>query len=157
MTTSNCLFGNISTIYMATEQSPTFLATVYHTSIFLLRISQLFVYCKSTKNFSTGNRLYILLLSIEKLYDNFKSPIWKHINYLYGYCAKPNFYSTAHLLFSYCDYPKYLFTANRAVSSTLEIVKVFDYSAQKNSMTNSNRLFGNNSTIYMATAEGPIF
>ena len=56
---------------------PNFLATVYHTSIFLLRISQLFVYCKSTNNFSTGNRLYILLLYIEKLNDNFKSPIWK--------------------------------------------------------------------------------
>ena len=108
---------------------PNFLATVYHTSILLLLISQLFVSCKSTNNFSTGNRLYILLLCIEKLYDNFKSPIWKHINYLYGYCAKPNFYATAHLLFSYCQYPNYLFTANRSINSTMEIVKVFDFSA----------------------------
>ena len=107
---------------------PNFLATVYHTSIFTLRICQLFVYCKSTNNFSTGNRLYILLLCIEKLYDNFKSPICKHINYLYGYWAKPKFYATAHLLFSYCEYPNYLFNANRAITSTLEIVKVFDYS-----------------------------
>jgi hypothetical protein len=50
--------------------------------ILLLRISQLFNYCKSTNYFTTGNRLNIWLLRIEKLYDNFKSPIWKYFEHL---------------------------------------------------------------------------
>ena len=80
-----------------------FLATAHHTIILLLRISQIFVYCKSTIYFNTGN-LHIWLLYVEKFYDNFKSPILKHINNLYGYCAKPIFmllriyhFATAHL------------------------------------------------------------
>jgi len=47
MTTSNRLFGNISTIYMATAQSPIF---------WLLRIVQLFSYCASPNYISTANR-----------------------------------------------------------------------------------------------------
>ena len=169
MTTSNRLFRNISTIYMATAQSPIFwlmriyhfatahlpiiylvqidqlfhycksskylitvhrkilwqfqiayleiflrfiwllrkaqfLAIAHHTIILLLRITQIFVYCKSTNYFNTGNLLHIWLLYVEKLYDNFKSPIWKHTNNLYVYCAKPIFrllriyhFATAHL------------------------------------------------------------
>ena len=46
--------------------------------ILLVHISQLFMYCKSTIYFTTGNRLHNCLLCIEKFYDNFKSPIWKH-------------------------------------------------------------------------------
>ena len=126
MTTSNRLFRNSWPIYMATAQSPIFL---------LLSISQLFMYCKSTGYFTTGNRLHNCLLSIEKLYDkfkspiciekfhvNFKSPIWKYFDHSNGYCAKPNFYATAHLLFSYFEYPYYFSTANRAIISTLQIV-----------------------------------
>ena len=70
---------------------PNFLATTHHTIIFLLCISQLFVYCKPTYYFITGNRLHICLLFIEKFYENFKSPIWKRFNDLYGYCAKAQF------------------------------------------------------------------
>ena len=101
---------------------PYFLATAHHTIIFLLRNSQLFVYSKSTKYFTKGNRLNICLLCIEKLYYIFKSLIWNHNNDSYGYCANPNFYAPAHLLFSYCEYPNYLSTASRAIISTLEIV-----------------------------------
>ena len=43
-----------------------------------MRISQLFIYCKSTNYFTTGNRLNIWLLYIEKLYDNFSLPISIH-------------------------------------------------------------------------------
>jgi len=168
-TTSNLLFGNISTIYMASAQSPifwllriyhlptehlpviyivqidqlfhhcewsnyliivhrkivwqhkiayleifrqfilllpkrNFLATPHHTIILLLRISQIFVYSKSTNYFNTGNLPHIWLLCVEILYGNFKSPIWKYIKDLYGYCAKPIFrlmriylFATAHL------------------------------------------------------------
>ena len=59
-----------------------FLAIAHHTIILLLRITQIFVYCKSTNYFNTGNLLHIWLLYVEKLYDNFKSPFWKHINNL---------------------------------------------------------------------------
>ena len=78
MTTSNRLFGKISTIYMVTAQNQ-FLG--YCASIILiLRISQLFKYYVSTNYLTTGNRLHNCLPCIEKLYHNFKSPIWKHIN-----------------------------------------------------------------------------
>jgi len=69
-----------------------FLATAHHTIIFLLRISQLFVYCKSTNYLTTVIRLNIWLLCTEKLYENFKSPIWKYFDDLHGYCAKPTFW-----------------------------------------------------------------
>ena len=59
--------------------------------ILLLRISKLFMKWKSTNYFTTANRLHNSLLCIEKLYDNFKSPIWKYFDDLYGSCAKPNF------------------------------------------------------------------
>jgi len=127
MTTSNRLFGNISTIYTATAQSQ-FLG--YCASIiWLLRISQLFMHCISKNYFTTGNRLHNCLLCIEKLYDYFKSPIWKHINDLYGYCAKHNFLATVHLSFSYCASPNYLSTANRPIISRLEIVYIIVYCA----------------------------
>ena len=60
--------------------------------ILLLRISQLFIKCKSTNYFTTGNRLNIWLLCIEKLYAKFKSPIWKYFEDLYGFCAKLSFF-----------------------------------------------------------------
>jgi hypothetical protein len=54
------------------------------TLILLLRISKLFMNCKSTNYFTTGNRLHNSLLCIEKLYDNFKSLIWKYFKHIYG-------------------------------------------------------------------------
>ena len=93
MTNSNCLFGNISTFYMASAQSLIFWLLRI---IFPLHISQLFVYRKSTNYFTTGNRLNISLLCTENLYDKFKLPIWKHFDDLYGFCAKPNFLAAAH-------------------------------------------------------------
>jgi len=186
MTTSNRLFRNVSTIYMAVARSPIFwLMRIYHFAtanlpviylvqidhlfhhcksskylitvhrkivwqfqiayseiflrfiwllrkaqffgycasiILLLRISQIFVYCKSTNYFNTGNRLNIWLLCIGKVYDNFKSPIKKYLDDLYGYCAKPNFLPTAHPQFCYGASPNYLCTANRPIISPLEIV-----------------------------------
>jgi alanine dehydrogenase len=120
MTTSNHLFGNISTIYIATALSPIFrVLRIYH---FATANLPNLIYCKSTNYFTTGNRLYNCLLCIEKLYDNFKSPIWKLINDLYGYCEKHNFLATAHLSFSYGASPNYLCTANRPIISPHEIV-----------------------------------
>ena len=111
---------------------------MHHTIIFLLRIYKLFVYCKSTNNFYTRNRLNILLLCIEKLYDNFKSPTWKHFNDLYVYCQRPIFwvlrnyyFATAHFpvicllqidhLFHQCKSSKYLLTVHRKIVSHLQI------------------------------------
>jgi len=89
MTTSNRLFENISTIYMAIAQSTIFwlvriyhLATAHHPIMYLLQIDQLFQHWKSSKYLITVHR---------KLYDNLKSPIWKHFDDLYSYGAKPNF------------------------------------------------------------------
>ena len=114
MTNSNRLFGNVSTIYMATVQSPIF---------WLMRISQLFIYCKSTNYFTTGNRLNISLLCTEKFYDKLQLPIYKHFDDLYGFCAKPNFLDAAHhtiifplhisQLFVYCKSTNYFTTGNR--------------------------------------------
>ena len=63
MATSNRLFGNISTIYMATAQSTIFwllrnshLATAHHPIIYLLQIDQLFYHWKSSKYLITENR-----------------------------------------------------------------------------------------------------
>ena len=96
-TTSNCLFGNISTIYMAPAQSPIFrLLRIYHFATAHLRI----IYLLQIDNyFTTGNRLHNCLLCVEKFCGNFKSPIWKHINNSYGYYAKHNFLPTQHLSF----------------------------------------------------------
>ena len=60
------------------------MTTAHYTIIFLVRILQFSVYCKSANYFTTGNCLNIWLLCIEKLYDNFKSPVWKHFDDLYG-------------------------------------------------------------------------
>ena len=104
--------------------------------ILLLRISQLFTYCKWTNYFTTGNRLNIWLLCIGKLYDNFKSPIWKHFEDLYGYCAKANFLATAQhtnnnllricQLFIYCKATNYFTTGNRLNICFMCIVKLYD-------------------------------
>ena len=85
-------------------------------------------------------------------------PIWKHLNDLYGFCAKPNFLAAGHhtiifplhisQLFVYCKSTNYFTTGNR-----LNICLI----CKKNCMTTSNRLFGNLSTIYMATVQSPIF
>ena len=91
--------------------------------ILLLRISQLFIYCKSTNYFTIRNRLHNWLLCIEKLYDNYKSPISKYFEHLYGYWAKPNFLVLRiKQLFSYCASPNYLSPANRQNISQMEIV-----------------------------------
>jgi len=121
MTTSNCLFGKISTIYMASTQSPTFrLLRIYHFAtahlpiICLLQIDQLFHHWKSSK---------YLLLCIEKLYD-IKSPIWKYFEDLYGYCANPNF----------------LATAQHAIILLLRIFQLFDHSKSTYYFTSGIRL-----------------
>ena len=103
---------------------PNFLATAHHTNILLLHISQLFVCFKSTKYFTTGNRLNNCLRCKKELYDIFKSAIFKHFNDLYGYKAKPIFFSLLCIikLFSYCAFPHYLSTANRQIISQREIV-----------------------------------
>ena len=118
--TTNHLFSNTSKIYIATAQSAIFMVLrIYH---FATANLTNFMYCKSTNYFTTGNRLHNFLPCIEKLYDNFQSPIWKHINDLYSYCANAQFLATAHLSFSYCASPNYLYTTNRPIISPLEIV-----------------------------------
>ena len=100
----------------------------FPTFIRLLRKAKFFGYCASYNYFPTAHlriicllqidkicqqwkSFNICLLCIEKLYKNIKSPIWKHIDVSYRYCAKPNFLATAHLLFSYCECPYYLSAA----------------------------------------------
>ena len=77
-----------------------------------------FMFCKSTNYFTTGNRLHNCLPCIEKLYDKFKSPIWKSINDLYGNCAKHNFW----LLRIY-----HLATAHHPIIFLLQIDKLFHH------------------------------
>jgi hypothetical protein len=79
----------------------------------VLRISQIFVYFKSTNYFNTGNLLHIRLLYVELLYENFKLPILK-----YTIFRLPRIIQ----LFSYWASTNYLSTANRPIISPLEIV-----------------------------------
>ena len=120
---------------MATAQSPIcwlvriiqFFSTAHHPIICLLQ---------STNYFTTWNRLNISLLCIEKLYDTFKSPIWKYFDDLYGYCSKPNFFATGHLtfilllrisqLFVYFKSTNYFTTGNRLNISLLFTEKFYD-------------------------------
>ena len=130
MTTSHCLLGNISKIYIASAQSQIF--RLLRTYDFATAHLQLFMNCKFTNYFTTGNRLNIWLLYTEKLYNNFKSLIWKHFNDLYGYCTKLIFsllriyyFATAHLptiyvvqidqLFHHWESSKYFATVNRKI------------------------------------------
>ena len=130
MTTSNRLFGIISNIYMASAQSPIFrLLRIYHFPtvhfpiIYVLQIDQNY--------FTIGNRLNIPLLCTEKFYDNFKLPVWKPFDDLYGYCAKEQFLATAHhkiicllqsdQLFQKLNSSKYLLTVHWRIVWLLQI------------------------------------
>ena len=123
--TSHSLFANISTIYIG---------TVHHTINFPLHNSQLFVYCKSTNYFTTRYSLNLWLLCVEKLYENFKSHIWKYIKDLYGYCAKPIFrvlriyllLLPISQLFMYCISTNYFTTGNRLHNCLLCIETLYD-------------------------------
>ena len=137
MTTSNRLFGNILKLYMATAQSPNF--GYWASIILLLRISQLFIYCKSTNYFTTGNRLNIWLLCIEKWHDNFKSSILKYSDDIqllrkakfFGSCAPYYYFASPHLpiicllqidqLFHHWKSSKYLFIVHRNIVWLLQI------------------------------------
>jgi len=92
--------------------------------ILLLRITQLFIYCKSTNYFTTGNRLNILLLCIEKWHYNFKSSILKYSDDLYGYYVKPNFFDPAY----------------RTIILLVRISQLFVYRKSTNYFTTRNRL-----------------
>jgi hypothetical protein len=102
--------------------------------IFVLRISQLFNNCQSTNYFITGNRLNIWLHCIEKLYENFTSPISKHFDYLCGYCAKPIFrllriyyLAIAHLpIFYLLQSTNYFTTGDRLNIWLMCIQKLYD-------------------------------
>ena len=116
MTASHCLLGNISKIYIASAQSPIFrLQRIYY---FATAHPQLFMNCKLTNYYTTGNRLHNCLLCIEKFYGNFQTPIWKHINDLYCYCAKAQFLATAHLS---------LATAHLPIICLLQIDQLFHH------------------------------
>ena len=66
--TSNHLFWNNSTIYIASAQSAIFMVLrIYH---FPTANLPNFMYYKSTNYFTTGNRLHNCLLWIEKLFGN---------------------------------------------------------------------------------------
>ena len=82
--------------------------------ILLLRISHLFMYCKSANYFTPGNHLNIWLMCTEIFYDNFKSHVWKHFNNLYGYSAKAQF-------LVYCAYNIYFPNANLPIIYLLQI------------------------------------
>ena len=181
MTTSNRLFWNIRTIY-SYYAKPNFLDPAHRTIILLVRIFQLFVYCKSTNYFTTGNRLNICLLCIEILYDYFKSPIRKHFNDFYGYCgfqffgyyASYNYFPTARLpiiclpqidqLFHHSKSSKYLVTVHwKAVwplqIANLEIFRRFICLLLKTNFLASAQLSFCYcaSQYYLLTANRPIF
>ena len=106
-----------------------FWATAHHTIILLLRISQIYVYFKSTNYFNTGNLLHIWLLCVEKLYDNFKSPIWKHFDDLYGYCQSPVFRLMRIYYFPTTNIPIIYLLQIEEIISKLEIFWIFAYCA----------------------------
>ena len=121
MTNSNRLFGNNSTIYMATAKGPIF---------WLLCIIKLFSYCASLNYSSTANRKIFhewksskyLLTVHRKIVLQLQIAYLERSYDLYGYCPKPNFFATTHLSFCFCASPNYLSTAHRPIISPLQIV-----------------------------------
>ena len=89
--------------------------------IYAVQIVQVFHHWESLNNW---------LLRIQKFYDNFKSPILKYFDDLYGYCEMHNFWATAHhTIILLLASTKYLSTSNRQIISTLETFYIFGYSA----------------------------
>ena len=78
-----------------------------------------------------------------------------NISTIYMATAQSTIFWLLRIIQSFCYFasPKYLSTANRQIISTLDIFYIFGYCTQKNCMTTSYRLFGNISTIYVATAQ----
>jgi hypothetical protein len=136
--TSNRLFRNISTIYMATTQSTIFwLLRIYHFAnahlpiIYLLQIDQLFYQWKSSKYLITVHRKIVWQLLIEYL-EIFRRFIWLlRKAQFFGYCASYNHFATSHLpnicllqidkLFQHWKSSTYLVTVRRKIVSKLQI------------------------------------
>ena len=132
MTTSNRLFGNVSTIYMATAQSPIFwLTRIYHFAtahlplIYLVQIDQLFHHCKSSKYLITVHRKIVCQFQIAYL-EIFLRFIWLlRKTQFFGYCASYNHFATSHLpnicllqidqLFHHRKSSKYLVNLHRKI------------------------------------------
>jgi len=103
--------------------------------ILRLRISKLFMYCKSTNYFTTGNHLHNCLLCIEKFYGKFKIAFLETYQrfvwllrkaHFFGYCASIILLLRISQLFIYCKSTNYFTTANRQNISLLCIEKFYD-------------------------------
>ena len=139
MTTSNRLFRNISTIYIATAQSQIFwllrihnFATAYLTIIYLLQIDQLFHHWKSSNYLITPHWKIVWQLHIAYL-ETFRRIIWlRRKAQFFGYCASYNYFPTAYLpiicllqidqLFHHRKSSKYLVNLHRKIVWQLQIV-----------------------------------
>ena len=125
MTTSNRLFGNNSTIYMATAQSRIFtLLRIYYfptaiiSIIYLLLIEQLFQQWKSPQ--------YLITLHRKIVFGNFNY-LFGNISTIYMATVQSPIFWPLYIIqvFSYCASPNYLSTANRPTISPLVIVYIF--------------------------------
>ena len=144
MTTSNRLFGNVSTIYMATAQSPIFwLMRIYHFAtahlpvISLVQIDQIFHYCKSSKCLITVHRKILWQFQIAYL-EIFLRFIWLLLKaQFFSYCASYNQFATSHLpnicllqidkLFPHWKSSTYLVTVSRKIVWQLQIAYLETY------------------------------
>ena len=139
MTNSNRLFGNISTIYMASAQSPIFCCcasynyfpTAHLPIICLLQIEKLFHHGKSSKYLVTLLSNIVLHLQIAYL-ETFRRYTWLLLKVqFFGYCASYNYFSTANLpiicllqieqLFLHWKSSKYMFNLHRKIVWHLQI------------------------------------
>ena len=104
MATLNCLFANVSTINLATVQSPIFsLLRIYHSVtahipvIYVVQIDQLFHHWETSKYLITVHRKILWKLQIAYL-EIFRRLIWLLCKaQFFGYCASYNHFATAHL------------------------------------------------------------
>ena len=153
MTTSNRLFGNISTIYIATAQSPIFsLLRTFHFAtsnlriLNLVHIDQIYHHWESSKYLIALHRKIVwqLLIAYLEIFQRFILLLRKA--QFFGYCASYKQFVTAHL-------------SNICL---LQIDKLFQHWKSSTYLVTVRRiivycLFGNISTIYMAPAQGSIF
>ena len=116
--------------------------------IHLLQIDKIFHKSKSSKYLLTVHRKIVWQLQIT-YFEIYRRFIWLlHKAQCFGYCASINLLLRISQLFMYCKSTNYLQTGIRLHNCL---------PCKENCMTTSNRLFGNISTIHMATAQSTIF
>ena len=144
MTTSNRLFGNISKIYMAIEQSTIFwllriyhLAKAHHPIIYLLQIDLLFHHWKSSKYLFTLQWKIVWQIQIAHLETFRRFICLLRKAQFFGLCASYNYFPTAYLpiicllqinqLFHHRKSSKYLVNLHRKIVWQLQIAYLETY------------------------------